>query len=115
MKDFQRGWYISLLVECWRTQGTVPNDPRILWILAGAESAEVFDTHKELVLSEFVESELDDKPVLLHPEMAELYIAQAKKYAQRVDAGKRSAERKREKELVTPAVVANQNPAETVQ
>ena len=98
MKDFQKGWYISLIVESWRTMGTVPRDPAILWRLAGADSAEVFDAHKDLVLSEFKPVEVDGEPVLVHPQMAELYIKQARLYAQRVDAAKRSANKRREQQ-----------------
>lgn len=51
----QRGWYIQLLCEAWDSeiQGTLPNDPKMLWILAGAENEQVFNTCSTPVISMF--------------------------------------------------------------
>jgi hypothetical protein len=95
MKDFQKGWYISLLIECWMSEGTLPNDPEILWQLAGADSREKFEAHSQLVLNEFEPATLDEKSVLVHVEMASLYAEQVKKYDQRVEAARISVERRK--------------------
>jgi len=94
MKDFQRGWYISLMVESWQGRGTIPDDPAVLWKLAGAQSQEIFERDAKLVLSQFQQAELDGQPVLVHPEMAKTYIQQRRKYEQKCEAARISAEKR---------------------
>jgi hypothetical protein len=92
--DTQRGWLIHLLAECWRQGGVLPNDPEMLWRLAGALSSSAFERNGRnlLVLTEFELRELEDgSQVLLHPWMAKHYQEQAQKYLQRCAAGAASA------------------------
>jgi hypothetical protein len=92
--DFQRGWLIQLLAECWRQGGVLPDDPEMLWRFAGAPSKAAFehDGDNLLVLSEFELRQLEDgSHVLLHPWMATHYQVQAEKYLQRCAAGAASA------------------------
>jgi hypothetical protein len=55
MTPAQRGYYIHLLAHAWLSEfpGHIPNDPSIIWKLAGAESREIFDRDGGLVLSQF--------------------------------------------------------------
>jgi hypothetical protein len=88
-RDYQRGWYIQLLAECWRRGGMLPDDSEMLWRLAGAESRAAFEDASEnlLVLDEFELVQLDDgAQMLLHPWMAEHYAKQRKAYQQKCDA-----------------------------
>jgi hypothetical protein len=85
-RDYQRGWYIQLLAECWRRGGMLPDDSEMLWRLAGAESRAAFENASEnlLVLDEFELVQLEDgAQMLLHPWMAEHYKKQAKAYEER--------------------------------
>lgn len=54
MKDFQRGWYMQLLLLCARSQrpGYLPLDQR-LWELAGAHRRELWEQHKSAVMACF--------------------------------------------------------------
>lgn len=92
MADHQVGWYIWLVVECWKNQGMLPNDPAMLFKLARASSRDVFDREKDAVLAAFDELVDGERPILIHRRMAELWQEQSKKYTQRVEAGKRSGE-----------------------
>jgi len=92
--DYQRGWYIQLLVECWRRGGALPDDPNVLWRLAGASSKKAFenDGDHRLVLGEFVRATLENGAhVLIHPWMTDHFEKQSRKYQQKCEAGRRSA------------------------
>lgn len=54
MKDFQRGWYIQMLLSMTRSKpvGYLPYDER-LWTLAGAHTRQHFEQHCALVLACF--------------------------------------------------------------
>lgn len=54
MKDFQRGWYMQLLLLCAQSSrpGYLPLDQR-LWELAGAHRREVWEKHKSAVMACF--------------------------------------------------------------
>lgn len=54
MKDFQRGWYIQLLLMCARSKrvGYLPLDER-LWALAGAHRREMWEQHNSAVMACF--------------------------------------------------------------
>jgi primase-like protein len=88
-EDYQRGWLIQLLAECWRHGGTLPADSNALWKLAGASSERSFtrkDRHLP-VLSEFQLVRLEDGTLLLiHPWLALHHEEQSKKYRQRCEA-----------------------------
>jgi hypothetical protein len=96
MKDYERGWYISLLVESWSDHGTVPNDPNVLWKLAGSQTKEFFEANNGAVLATFEQAEVDGKPVLVHCRMANLYIQQHKNYKQKCDAARISADKRKQ-------------------
>lgn len=103
-KACHRGMYASLIFESWQRQGILPNDPALLWRLAQADSLEQFEQEQALVLSEFREAELDDKPILMHPRIAQLWVEQAKKYEQKVEAGRKSGASRRSHKRKTLAV-----------
>lgn len=54
MKDFQRAWYIQLLLRCTRSErlGYLRLDDQ-LWKLAGAHRREMWDNHKSAVMACF--------------------------------------------------------------
>jgi hypothetical protein len=66
-KDYQRGWYVQLIAESWQYGGFLPNDPELLWQLAGASSKKAFERNGGdlLVLGEFDPVQLDDGAVVL--------------------------------------------------
>jgi len=92
--DSQRGQYMNLLAYCWDKGGYLPADPDRLWRIAGAKSKEAFVNagSDEMVLSEFTQVVSDEKPVLFHPRMAELFQEQLKKYKQKCEASAKAAE-----------------------
>jgi Bifunctional DNA primase/polymerase, N-terminal/Primase C terminal 1 (PriCT-1) len=93
-RDYQRGWHISLLVECWRRGGMLPDDPDTLWMWAGAISKAEFEKNGDhlLVLGEFESDALPDgSSVLSHPSLTGLFEKQATKYRQQCDAARKSA------------------------
>jgi hypothetical protein len=94
MKDYEKGWYISLLVESWPQAGTLPDDRDLLWKMAGAQSQEFFERHGSGVLSEFERCEIDGTPCLISPRLAALYAKQDNKYRKQVEAGRISADRR---------------------
>jgi bifunctional DNA primase/polymerase-like protein/primase-like protein len=104
--DFQRGWLIQLVAECWRQGGVLPNDPDMLWMCAGAASKEAFEHagHNLLVLSQFEPRQLEDgAQVLVHPWLAEHYQKQARNYLNACAGGAASAaSRKRKKDQAVP-------------
>ena len=55
MSPTQRGYYIQLLAHAWDSDrpGYLPNDPALLWKLAGARSRESFERESALVLAQF--------------------------------------------------------------
>lgn len=55
MSPSQRGYYINLLSHAWLSEfpGNIPNDPSIIWKLAGAESRQEFEKESALVLAQF--------------------------------------------------------------
>jgi hypothetical protein len=58
MKDFQRSWFLELLMAGWANAEMpchVPNDENSLWTAAGAHSRMYFDAHRAVVIGEFRE------------------------------------------------------------
>lgn len=55
MTPAQRGYYMHLLCHAWDSDrpGYLPDDPALLWKLAGATSRESFERESALVLAEF--------------------------------------------------------------
>jgi hypothetical protein len=64
MNDRQVGWYIWLLVHCWKGRGVLPNDPQILHSLAHATDPQQFAEESSQVLRAFEVS--DDKMQIVH-------------------------------------------------
>jgi hypothetical protein len=89
MKDFQRGWYLCLLLRAWeRTpQLQLPNDDCALQVLAGVTDSRLWQAHKKLVLDRFLVS--TDGKTLSNPKLLEVYERQIRKHNQYVKAGKR--------------------------
>jgi uncharacterized protein YdaU (DUF1376 family) len=94
MTDQQRGWYIQLLCEAWESevQGTLPNDPKILWKLAGAASEQVFNACSTPVLQMFRIS--GDQ--LIHDRLVREIVKQKVWSEHCSNAGKLSAEKRRQ-------------------
>lgn len=68
MKDYQVGWYIWLLVECWKNGGVLPNDPVKLARFARAKSAAKFSKEMAAVMGAFEIS--DDHEHIVHTHLA---------------------------------------------
>lgn len=105
----QRGWYIQLLAEAWQSvpQCSLPNDPEILWKLAGAKDKEWFNERSNLVLTNF-----QQRSNLLFNARLERELSKQKVFSkQRSLAGKKSAE-KRKRTLTTVEIPLNENPTE---
>ena len=84
LSDYHVGWYIWLLVECWKTGGALPNDPVKLAKFARAKSTARFKREMANVLSEFEPT--DDGAYIVHRRMAQLWgekqgLVQKKKLA----------------------------------
>jgi hypothetical protein len=71
MEDYQVGWYAWLLVECWKGQGYLANDPKILAKLARASNPETFQKESSPVLACFELDEDENRIVL--PRLKQLY------------------------------------------
>lgn len=94
MTSEQRGWYIQLLCEAWESevQGTLPNDPKILWILAGASSEHLFNTCSTPVIAMFNQT----GETLVHNRLVEEVIKQKQWSEHCSQAGKKSALKRKE-------------------
>ncbi len=103
----QRGWYIQLLCEAWQSvpQCTLPNDPEILWKLAGAKDKESFNERSNLVLTNFQQR----SNMLFNARLERELIKQKVFSKQRSFAGKKSAE-KRKRTLTSVESSLNENP-----
>ena len=99
MKDHQVGWYIWLLVECWRTGGYLPNDPVKLAKFARAKSPKVFEREMAAVMGGF---ELTpDEQHIVHTRMADAWqekqrLVQSKKRAAKSGVSRRQHQPGRE-------------------
>jgi uncharacterized protein YdaU (DUF1376 family) len=94
MTDQQVGWYIWLLVECWKGEGTLlTTDLSVLAKLARASSGQQFKDESRQVLLAFDEAfDEDGKGILIHRKMSELWIKQNVRHQQHSAAGKKSGE-----------------------
>lgn len=98
MKDFQRWWFMSLLLRGWQLDPPchLPNDQNKLWMLAGAASFDAWKKHSAIVLAEF--DSVGDGQWLLNKHQYDLYLkklAVNKSYSSRgkEGAGKRELNR----------------------
>jgi uncharacterized protein YdaU (DUF1376 family) len=86
MKDYQVGWYIWLMIECWDRGGYLPSDPALLSKLARAASPKRFYKEFVTVLAEFELTE--DKSELVHPALRAEYESRAQKVDKKRHAAK---------------------------
>lgn len=82
MTDYQIGWYISLLVACWKTGGVLPNDPKKWVKFARAKSPKKFMQEMSSVMQAFEVT--DDEEHVVHKGLRQLWeqkqvLVQAKK------------------------------------
>lgn len=73
MTDYQVGWHIWLLVECWKNGGFLPNDPVKLAKFARAKSVAKFRNEMASVIAAFEPS--PDKQYIVHTRLAEMWEA----------------------------------------
>jgi hypothetical protein len=87
MQDFQRGWYLCLLLRAWERQPScqLPNTDAELRVLAGASDDRRWQAHKKLVLDRFVSS--TDGRTLTNTKLLEVYQHQVQGYEKRSRAG----------------------------
>ncbi|HEV8412061.1 MAG TPA: DUF1376 domain-containing protein [Bryobacteraceae bacterium] len=71
LTDYQRGWLIQLLIECWQNKGFLPTDLTELAEIAGASRTATFEKYSGPVLAFFTE----DQGHLIHAEMKTAYEA----------------------------------------
>lgn len=105
MKDFQRGWYIQLLLRSTRSErlGYLPVTER-LWELSGAHRREMWETHKSAVMACFRTRTFDDLDWIYNPKLLSVMEDQSNKYRRRsslispvlsdVDSGKSTSKAK---------------------
>ena len=110
MRDFQRGWLVSLMVWAWRQGGLVIADPEQLWRLAGAEGRKVFEEGCEPVLNMFDVVSSDGKDMLLHPRLAEAHADAIDLWMQQKRNGEKSASARRDEKHGTVAVHSSRQP-----
>ena len=96
MKDYQRGWYIELLVRAWDSE--VPChlrlDQKRLWMTAGAESREYFVKHCGIVLDEFQVAEIEGQKWIVQPNQLAIYRKQLEKYRLGVERARKGGKAK---------------------
>jgi hypothetical protein len=94
MKDFQRGWYLCLLLRAWEKtpQLQLPNDDDELQILAGVTDSRMWQAHKKLVLDRFLVS--TDGKTLSNPKLRDVYKRQIEGYERRRRAGEKGGQAK---------------------
>lgn len=87
MTDFQRGWYIQLLLRCTRSErlGYLKMDSN-LWTIAGAKRRDFFESHKSAVLACFKVREMEGHQWLYNDRLLSVMEDQSKKYYRRAGA-----------------------------
>lgn len=81
MRDYQRGWYIQLLLLCTRSErlGYLRLDGRI-WMLAGAHSKAMWEQHKAAVMACFKVRDFDGQSWLYNNRLLSVMENQSEKY-----------------------------------
>lgn len=84
MKDYQRGWYIQLLLRSTRSErlGYLPLDGQ-LWRLAGARSQIFFDQESARVMACFKVRQFDGLDWIYNPKLLSVMEDQSTKYRRR--------------------------------
>jgi len=103
LTDFQTGWYVNLEMAAFMGMGFLPDDDDLLWRTARARTKAHFIKHKELVLTEYERVEMDGRPMLFFPRMADCYTEAGLKTRQAREAGLASAEKRRLEAMKTNA------------
>src|ERR1035437_6695753 len=85
MKDFQRGWYIELLLRCTRSErlGYLKMDEN-LWRIAGAHSQPMWENHKGAVMACFKIRNDDGTSWIYNDRLFSVMEDQSQKYLRRV-------------------------------
>ena len=81
MKDFQRAWYIQLLLRCTRSErlGYLKMDSS-LWTIAGAKRKDFWDSHKATVLACFKVCEMEGHQWIYNERLLSVMEEQSSKY-----------------------------------
>lgn len=81
MKDYQRGWYIQLLLRSTRSErlGYLPLDGQ-LWKLAGAHGRDFFEQRNAAVMACFKVIQFDGTEWIYNPKLLGVMEDQSKKY-----------------------------------
>lgn len=89
MTDFQRGWYIQLLLRCTRSErlGYLKMDSN-LWTIAGAKRRDFFESHKSAVLACFKVREMEGHQWLYNDRLLSVMEDQSEKYFRRAGKGR---------------------------
>ncbi len=84
MKDFQRGWYIQLLLRAARSErlGYLPLDEN-LWRIAGAHSRPMWEAHKAEVMACFESLHDDGRAWIYNQRLLSVMQEQTGKYRKR--------------------------------
>jgi uncharacterized protein YdaU (DUF1376 family) len=85
MEDYQAGWYVCLLAQCWKRGGTLPNDPQRLRKLARASHADQFFAESAQVMRAFDVSE--DQTEIIHPGFRALWCEKLEDVVKKSNAG----------------------------
>lgn len=84
MTPEQRGMLMSLMAEAWESDppGSLPNDPDLLWRLAGAKTRKRFEAVSALILEKFeIHDERLFQPQLIEQSAAIKEVSQARRIA----------------------------------
>lgn len=94
MKDFQRWWFMSLLMRAWQLDPPchLPNDQNRLWMLAGAPSLNVWQKQSAIVIGQFDAS--GDGQWLINQRQLEIYNEKLGNYEISAKKGRLGAQKR---------------------
>jgi hypothetical protein len=92
MKDYQRGWYIQLLLNCTRSKrlGYLTLDEN-LWKIAGAHSRPMWESHKGAVMACFKIRQCDGIEEIYNERLLSVMEEQSGKYHRKKPPGERQS------------------------
>lgn len=82
----QQGLYFNLLVGQWQRDGSLPDNPELLWRIGGCKSLEEFEAIKEPVMAKF---DLDGNGRLFNPRCLEEFQAVRSSLEAKAEAGRK--------------------------
>lgn len=87
MKDYQRGWYVQLLLRCTRGKplGYLKLDGN-LWRIAGAHNRPMWDNHKTEVMACFKSCQIDGIEMIYNERLLHVMQRQSGKYRKSRDS-----------------------------